>query len=234
MYVQMVCVTGMPNNVLVWVDDSGPTAVVYVDKSLFEGGERRAQWHLEVGGGSLLVLAGCSAPPVSAPAQPSFYVNLAQAGTRVDAAMTAQDAVRLSGQDSVRGTFVQRHSGFVDQKTEETYFPLRNLGPNQAHFEALNSALSEEAVLGFGIGVALGVVLGIQVHRRVHALRVPVEVARYLEEARLCDVRRVDEVVTRLLVPLARVVLHHPADDSTLWVENGKTRSNFLGEGEQI
>jgi 2-oxoglutarate dehydrogenase E1 component len=63
--------------------------------------------------------------------------------------------VRLSGQDSVRGTFTQRHSGIVDQKTEEVYFPLRNLGPNQAHFEALDSALSEEAVLGFEYGFSL-------------------------------------------------------------------------------
>ncbi|PZQ64479.1 MAG: 2-oxoglutarate dehydrogenase E1 component [Phenylobacterium zucineum] len=63
--------------------------------------------------------------------------------------------VRLSGQDSVRGTFSQRHSGFVDQKTEEVYFPLRNLGPNQAHFEVLDSALSEEAVLGFEYGFSL-------------------------------------------------------------------------------
>jgi len=63
--------------------------------------------------------------------------------------------VRLSGQDSVRGTFVQRHSGFVDQKTEEVYFPLRNLGPTQAHFEVLDSALSEEAVLGFEYGFSL-------------------------------------------------------------------------------
>ncbi|THD50939.1 2-oxoglutarate dehydrogenase E1 component [Phenylobacterium sp.] len=63
--------------------------------------------------------------------------------------------VRLSGQDSIRGTFTQRHSGIVDQKTEETYFPLRNLGSGQAHFEALNSALSEEAVLGFEYGFSL-------------------------------------------------------------------------------
>jgi 2-oxoglutarate dehydrogenase E1 component len=63
--------------------------------------------------------------------------------------------VRLSGQDSIRGTFTQRHSGIVDQTTEETYFPLRNLGPQQAHFEALNSALSEEAVLGFEYGFSL-------------------------------------------------------------------------------
>jgi 2-oxoglutarate dehydrogenase E1 component len=63
--------------------------------------------------------------------------------------------VRLSGQDSVRGTFTQRHSGIVDQQAEEIYFPLRNLGPNQAHFEVLDSALSEEAVLGFEYGFSL-------------------------------------------------------------------------------
>ncbi|WP_252511252.1 CAP domain-containing protein [Phreatobacter aquaticus] len=45
---------------------------------------------LLIGGGSILVLAGCSAPPVAAPSQPSFYVNLAQSGTRVDAAMAAE------------------------------------------------------------------------------------------------------------------------------------------------
>jgi 2-oxoglutarate dehydrogenase E1 component len=63
--------------------------------------------------------------------------------------------VRLSGQDSVRGTFTQRHSGLIDQKSEEIYFPLRNLGPGQAHFEVLDSALSEEAVLGFEYGFSL-------------------------------------------------------------------------------
>ena len=63
--------------------------------------------------------------------------------------------VRLSGQDSVRGTFVQRHAGLIDQKTEEVYFPLRNISPGQAHFEVLDSALSEEAVLGFEYGFSL-------------------------------------------------------------------------------
>src|SRR5580693_7093274 len=63
--------------------------------------------------------------------------------------------VRLSGQDSVRGTFVQRHSDIVDQTTEEHYTPLANLRPGQAHFEALDSALSEEAVLGFEYGFSL-------------------------------------------------------------------------------
>ncbi|MCA3699311.1 MAG: 2-oxoglutarate dehydrogenase E1 component [Brevundimonas sp.] len=63
--------------------------------------------------------------------------------------------VRLSGQDSVRGTFSQRHSGIVDQTTEDRYVPLNNLGGEQQHFEVIDSALSEEAVLGFEYGYAL-------------------------------------------------------------------------------
>ncbi|MEO8812141.1 MAG: 2-oxoglutarate dehydrogenase E1 component [Caulobacteraceae bacterium] len=63
--------------------------------------------------------------------------------------------VRLSGQDSVRGTFVQRHCDLIDQMTEEHYQPLSHLRPGQAHFEVLDSALSEEAVLGFEYGFSL-------------------------------------------------------------------------------
>ncbi len=63
--------------------------------------------------------------------------------------------VRLSGQDSVRGTFSQRHSGIIDQTTEERFVPLNNLRDGQAHFEVIDSALSEEAVLGFEYGYAL-------------------------------------------------------------------------------
>jgi len=63
--------------------------------------------------------------------------------------------IRLAGQDSVRGTFVQRHCDLVDQVTEEHYQPLSNLRPGQAHFEAIDSALSEEAVLGFEYGFSL-------------------------------------------------------------------------------
>ncbi|MGV9008356.1 2-oxoglutarate dehydrogenase E1 component [Brevundimonas sp.] len=63
--------------------------------------------------------------------------------------------VRLSGQDSVRGTFSQRHSGIVDQTTEARYVPLNNLGDGQSQFEVIDSALSEEAVLGFEYGYAL-------------------------------------------------------------------------------
>ncbi|HVU20229.1 MAG TPA: 2-oxoglutarate dehydrogenase E1 component [Rhizomicrobium sp.] len=60
--------------------------------------------------------------------------------------------VRLSGQDSTRGTFSQRHSAFIDQETEERYFPLANLGGEQAPFEVVDTLLSEEAVLGFEYG----------------------------------------------------------------------------------
>ncbi|MGH6977981.1 MAG: 2-oxoglutarate dehydrogenase E1 component, partial [Brevundimonas sp.] len=63
--------------------------------------------------------------------------------------------VRLSGQDSVRGTFSQRHSGITDQTTEQRYIPLNHLSEGQAHFEVIDSALSEEAVLGFEYGYSL-------------------------------------------------------------------------------
>jgi 2-oxoglutarate dehydrogenase E1 component len=60
--------------------------------------------------------------------------------------------VRLSGQDSRRGTFNQRHSVLIDTETETTYIPLANLAPDQARFEVYNSILSEAAVLGFEYG----------------------------------------------------------------------------------
>jgi 2-oxoglutarate dehydrogenase E1 component len=60
--------------------------------------------------------------------------------------------VRLSGQDSERGTFSQRHSVLFDQETEERFTPLNHLGGGQARYEVLNSMLSEEAVLGFEYG----------------------------------------------------------------------------------
>ena len=63
--------------------------------------------------------------------------------------------VRLSGQDSGRGTFSQRHAVFVDQKNESRYIPLTNLSPNQAHFEVIDSPLSEVAVMGFEYGYAM-------------------------------------------------------------------------------
>ena len=63
--------------------------------------------------------------------------------------------VRLSGQDSERGTFSQRHSVLTDQVTERQYTPLKHVSPDQARFEVINSMLSEEAVLGFEYGYSL-------------------------------------------------------------------------------
>ena len=60
--------------------------------------------------------------------------------------------VRLSGQDSQRGTFNQRHAVMVDIETEARYIPLAHIAPDQARFEVYNSMLSEAAVLGFEYG----------------------------------------------------------------------------------
>ncbi len=63
--------------------------------------------------------------------------------------------VRLSGQDSERGTFSQRHSVLHDQENDNRYTPFAHLGEGQARFEVINSMLSEEAVLGFEYGYSL-------------------------------------------------------------------------------
>jgi 2-oxoglutarate dehydrogenase E1 component len=63
--------------------------------------------------------------------------------------------VRLSGQDSGRGTFSQRHAVLIDQETEERYLPLNHVSPDQASFEVHDSLLSEAAVLGFEYGYSL-------------------------------------------------------------------------------
>ncbi len=63
--------------------------------------------------------------------------------------------VRLSGQDSTRGTFSQRHLAFVDQENEEKYYALNNISDNQKHLEVIDSMLSEFAVLGFEYGYSL-------------------------------------------------------------------------------
>jgi 2-oxoglutarate dehydrogenase E1 component len=60
--------------------------------------------------------------------------------------------VRLSGQDSSRGTFSQRHAVLIDQENEERYVPLNHIRPAQAEFEVVDSLLSEEAVVGFEYG----------------------------------------------------------------------------------
>jgi 2-oxoglutarate dehydrogenase E1 component len=63
--------------------------------------------------------------------------------------------VRLSGQDSERGTFSQRHSVLMDQVNEKKYTPLKHISKTQGEFEVINSMLSEEAVLGFEYGYSL-------------------------------------------------------------------------------
>ncbi len=60
--------------------------------------------------------------------------------------------VRLSGQDSQRGTFNQRHCVLIDIENEQRWIPLNHVDPNQAAFTVYNSILSEAGVLGFEYG----------------------------------------------------------------------------------
>ena len=64
--------------------------------------------------------------------------------------------VRLSGQDSGRGTFSQRHSVLVDSQNGESFTPLQSLDPEQAPFWVYNSSLSEVGVMGFEYGYSIG------------------------------------------------------------------------------
>jgi 2-oxoglutarate dehydrogenase E1 component len=70
------------------------------------------------------------------------FASLVKAGT----------PVRLSGQDSRRGTFNQRHSVLIDIENENEYVPLENIAPGQADCGVHNSTLSEQGVLGFEYG----------------------------------------------------------------------------------
>ena len=63
--------------------------------------------------------------------------------------------VRLSGQDSGRGTFSQRHLAFYDSETGRRYIPLQHIAPGQAPFDVFDSSLSEYAVLGFEFGYSV-------------------------------------------------------------------------------
>jgi 2-oxoglutarate dehydrogenase E1 component len=69
--------------------------------------------------------------------------------------LTESVPVRLAGQDCTRGTFSQRHSGLIDQTTEERYYPLNHIRAGQARYEVIDSMLSEYAVLGFEYGYSL-------------------------------------------------------------------------------
>ena len=63
--------------------------------------------------------------------------------------------VRLSGEDSQRGTFSQRHAVLIDQVNQNEYVPLNNIARDQAKIEIYNSLLSEAGVLGFEYGYTL-------------------------------------------------------------------------------
>jgi 2-oxoglutarate dehydrogenase E1 component len=63
--------------------------------------------------------------------------------------------IRLSGEDTQRGTFSQRHAVLIDQINQNEYTPLNNIAPEQAKIEIYNSLLSEAGVLGFEYGYSL-------------------------------------------------------------------------------
>jgi 2-oxoglutarate dehydrogenase E1 component len=63
--------------------------------------------------------------------------------------------VRLSGQDSISGTFSHRHSALIDQTNDNRYFSLNHIREGQAKYEVIDSMLSEYAVLGFEYGYSL-------------------------------------------------------------------------------
>lgn len=63
--------------------------------------------------------------------------------------------IRLSGQDSERGTFSHRHAAYTIENTDQKYYPLAHLSENQGSVEVYNSPLSEYGVMGFDYGYAL-------------------------------------------------------------------------------
>ncbi len=69
--------------------------------------------------------------------------------------LTEGHSVRISGQDSIRGTFTHRHCGWTDNDSGIRYFALQNLSDDQGRFDCYNSPLSEFGVLGFEFGYSL-------------------------------------------------------------------------------
>lgn len=72
-------------------------------------------------------------------------------------------SVRVSGQDSMRGTFAHRHAGHVIEDSDQLFFPLKQLNNKKADFVILNSPLSEYGVLGFEYGYSMAVPNGLNI-----------------------------------------------------------------------
>ncbi len=77
--------------------------------------------------------------------------------------MTEGYPVRLSGQDSERGTFAHRHAAFVMEDSDEKYFPLKKIEDKKAPFHVFNSPLNEYGVLGFEYGYASAMPFGLTI-----------------------------------------------------------------------
>jgi 2-oxoglutarate dehydrogenase E1 component len=92
-----------------------------------------------------MAIVGGETPVDWAVAEQAAYATLVVGGI----------GVRLSGQDSGRGTFSHRHAALTDIKTGEDFHPLNNLPGANARFEVFNSILSEASVLGFEYGYGL-------------------------------------------------------------------------------
>ncbi len=71
--------------------------------------------------------------------------------------------VRISGQDSQRGTFSHRHAALSKEKIDERYIPLQHMHPDQASFDIYNSPLNEYAVMGFEYGYSLATPKGLTI-----------------------------------------------------------------------
>jgi 2-oxoglutarate dehydrogenase E1 component len=84
-------------------------------------------------------------------------IDWAFAETLAFATLLAQGhSIRLTGQDTRRGTFSQRHGMWVDQKSGQSHYPLQNCAQDPKQFELIDSPLSEFAVLAFEYGYSLG------------------------------------------------------------------------------
>ena len=103
--------------------------------------------------GTKLEMAAGNRPLDWAAGEMLAYATLVTSGVRV----------RLTGQDTLRGTFVHRHAALFDVETGQPFIPLQHLSPEQAPLEIYNSPLSEAGVLGFEYGYSLDVPDGLVV-----------------------------------------------------------------------